>query len=275
MKLPTDNVKNPSLGQLNWLDLRDDAMAEKLDLSGLPELDDSERAAALSTWRGRMLNEHVSSRVFDALVAQAEAAGLTTDLVARLRTFAEDERRHGRMCGAVVHALGGQAVAPLRPLPAVAEHGDCEPLEALLRNVLSVSCLAETVAVALISAERTDDAPDPLHRVLTSILADEVRHARFGWTLLDAVAERLTPALRARLGVWLRLAFAHLERHELRFLPQGAAPSRTAERVGVCDGDQSRAPFYATVHDVIIPGLLQRGIPADDAWAARSFDLAA
>lgn len=261
--------------EVRWLDLSEGAAALQLDLTDLPELDADERAAALSTWRGRMLNEFVSARVFDALATQIAAAGLHTKLADRARTFAADERRHGYMCGAVVQGLGGEAVVPIRPLAAVPDHADCAPLEALLRNVLGISCLAETVAVALISAERLESGPASLTEILTSILADEVRHARFGWTLLDACQADLTDDLRERLAEYLQLAFAHLECHELRYLPQGEAPSHRAEQVGVCDGDSSRALFYSTVAEVIVPGLQRRGIAAGHAWRSRSFALAA
>ena len=253
------------------LDLNAGAQALDLKLDGIPELGDAERRAALTTWRGRMMNEFVSARVFEALAGQIERAGLPADMIDTAHRFAADERRHGHLCAAVVRALGGSAVAPIRPLAPVPEHADCAPMEALLRNVLSISCLAETVAVALVGAEREEAGPDCLRDVLTSILADEVRHARFGWTLLARVGPSLDDATRLRLGRYLELAFAHLEEHELRFLPAGPAPSDKAERVGVCDGDVSRELFYETVRTVIIPGLQARGLPAADAWARRSF----
>ncbi len=261
--------------QYDILDLQQAANDLELDLSDLPKLSDTDRRAARSTWRGRMLNEFVSARVFETLAEQIEAAGLPIELVQRAQLFASDERRHGAMCGAVVQALGGRAASLVRPLAPVPAHADCGPLEAVLRNVLSICCLAETVAVALITAERVETGPESLQRVLKSILADEVRHARFGWTLLDAVADQLDEALCRRLSVYLQLAFAHLERHELRYLPDGSAPSRAAEQVGVCDGGQSRALFYQVVHEVIVPRLEQRGLAARTAWSARTHQLAA
>lgn len=254
---------------IEMLDLRAQAAAVQRDFNDLPSLTDAERTAALSTWRGRMLNEFVSARVFAKLARQAAAAGLHPTLIERATVFEEDECRHGYLCAAVVEALGGEAIAPIRPLDDVPDHADCGPLEGLLRNVMSISCLAETVAVSLISAERLESGPESLRDVLTEILADEVRHARFGWTLLDGVAAHVDESMKKRLGRYLQVAFNHLERHELRFLPQGEAPSSTAERVGVCDGDQSRALFYSTVTDVIIAGLEQRGYPARQAWDRR------
>jgi len=128
-----------------------EAARQKLpDLPQLPHL----RPAAIATWRGRMVNEYQSSLVFGSLALQAERAGLAARLSEELRELEAEERRHGVLCGSVVEALGGDArsqVATPRVLPG---HASCAPLEAFLRNLLSVSCLSETVAVALIGAER-------------------------------------------------------------------------------------------------------------------------
>ena len=59
------------------------------------------------------------------------------------------ERRHGVLCGAVVEALGGEARAEVPERAPFPDHGDVSPREGALRNVLSVACLSETVAVSL------------------------------------------------------------------------------------------------------------------------------
>lgn len=240
------------------------AAAPALDLDALTADD---RARAIATWRGRMVNEHISARIFSALVPQLMAAGAPAAALADVTAMAREELRHGVLCGAVVHALGGEAVAPLPALAAVPLHADVEPLEAVLRNVLSISCLAETVAVALIGAEREIAGPAPLRATLQTILADEVGHARFGWRLLAEVADRLTPAARARLADYLVPAFRHLRDHELANLALGPLPSPAAQRHGVCDGDADRALFFATVERVIVPGLEAHGLPAARAWS--------
>ncbi len=247
------------------LDLRAEARAVSVALDAAA-LTEAERQIAIATWRGRMVNEHVSARVFAALVPQAMAAGIAGARIAEVAAMIAEELRHGVQCAAVVEALGGEAVAPLPPLPRVPEHDDAEPLEALLRNVLSISCLSETVAVALIGAERDAAGPPALQGILATILADEVGHARFGWRLLEEVAPRLTPALRARLGEYLVVAFQHLQEYELGHLPANPAPSEQAAGYGVCDGREARELFFATVANVIVPGLEVHGIPAADAW---------
>ena len=87
------------------VDLRTLARRHAPSLPVLPHLAES----ALATWRGRMVNEHTSSRVFEGLARQLAAAGLEDEIVAECRGFADEERRHGVLCGAVVEALGGEA----------------------------------------------------------------------------------------------------------------------------------------------------------------------
>lgn len=226
-----------------------------------------DRAQALATWRGRMVNEYGSAPVFAGLAAQFRAVGAEAWAV-EATVMADEEHRHGVLCGAVVEALGGAARAPAPerdPLPA---HPAVDRFEALTRNLLSVCCLSETVACALITAEREEMQPGPLHDLLGEILADEVGHARLGWRWLAAQAERLAdPDLRARLGDYLVVAFAHLETHELANLQPGA----TVDPVyGVCDASEARSLFYETVRTVIVPRLEAHGLPAGRAWAQRA-----
>ncbi|TNF30526.1 MAG: ferritin-like domain-containing protein [Deltaproteobacteria bacterium] len=229
----------------------------------------SDREAAIGTWLGRMVNEHISARVFAALVPQLMAAGVEHDDLARVAGMIGEELSHGVMCGAVVEALGGEAFAPLPALDAVPTHADAGPVEAALRNLLSICCLSETVAVALITAEAERTPVPELAEVLRVILADEVGHARFGWRLLGPLLERLdaeSPEGRERLGGYLIGAFRHLREHELAHLPPRPAPSPEAERYGVCDGNEARALFFDTVETVIVPGLAAHGLPARVAW---------
>lgn len=241
------------------LDLGAAARATAAALGTLPPLDERDRAAAIATWRGRMVNEHASARVFGVLLGQAMAAGLSAARQTQLAEFACEELRHARECAAVVLALGGEAVAPLPALPEVPSHPDAAPLEALLRNVLSVCCLSETVAVALIRAETLEIGPPALRQLLDGILADEVGHARFGWTLLDELAPLPAP-LRQRLGAYLGVALAHLSDHELAHLPAHDGRGEAAARVGVCSGNAARALFADTVATVILPGLRRHGL---------------
>jgi hypothetical protein len=114
--------------------------------------------------------------------------------------------------------------------------------------------MSETVAVALIGAERLEMPEGGLRKLLTGIYADEVGHARFGWRFLERTADALNGSERAAVERYLPVAFAHLEAHELAHLPDCDAPADGA-LLGLCSGRQARILFHETVEEVIRPGL--------------------
>lgn len=247
------------------LDLRELSSSVRPDVPDMPHLAKS----AIETWRGRMVNEHGSARVFEALAYQLARAGFDYDVVRECASFAEEERTHGILCGAVVEALGGQALAPAlaeEPIPA---HDDVSPMEGVLRNLLSVSCMSETVAVSLIGAERVAMPPGALRDLLTRIYADEVGHARFGWRIVHEEVPRLDAEAKSRLGIYLRVAFGHLEQHELAHIPADACPPPEGAALGLCSGAEARELFYATIEQIIIPQLEALGLEARRAFETR------
>ena len=248
---------------MGTLDLREPARARLPGLAELPHL----RDAAIATWRGRMINEHASARVFEGLASQFAKAGMH-DVVDEVRGFAAEERRHGVLCGSVVEALGSEARAEVPEGDVYPEHEDATALEAALRNMLSICCLSETVAVALIGAERLEMPAGELRDLLTGIWAEEVGHSRFGWRTLAALARSLDVDLKDRLGEYLEVAFAHLVDHELAHLPLGSRPPAEGVVLGLCNGADARKLFFDTVGTVIVPGLEAHGIPARRAWIA-------
>lgn len=248
------------------LDLR--AVARPPDLSGALAPSEAGRAIAIRTWRGRMANEHASAQVWASLLPQAMRAALPPALLGGLPAAASDELRHAEQCAGVVVALGGEARCPmpaLRPLP---EHDEVGPLEAFLRNILSVGCLSETVAVALIRAEHAELSPGPLRDLLGQILADEIQHARLGWTALGLIAPKLDPAAKARTQAYLSVALAHQIEHELPLLPIHPLPDDASlPELGVCAGAEARRLFFDCVEGAILPPLTALGFDAAGAWA--------
>ncbi len=248
------------------LDLRSEAKAHRPNLAGLPTLTDDERLLAARTWRGRMVNEHMSAQVFAGLVPQLMRAAVPPAVQAEVPTMIADEYRHACQCAGVVLALGEAPIAVLPAVEPLPTHDDVGPLEAVLRNVISIGCMSETVAVALIRAEHAELEGSPLADVLGTILADEVQHARFGWRLLGLVASRLDVDARDRLSAWLEVAFEHQIRWELPKLPLLGLVGQQAGAAGVCDGLEARALFFDTFEAVIVPQLDAAGLAATPAW---------
>ena len=209
------------------------------------------RDAAIATWHARMINEYASSRVFMALAQQLATCGYEED-ADEAREFAAEERKHGVLCGAVVEALGGEATGELFEEPVFPLHRDASPRAALARNVISICCMSETVAVALIGAERLEMPEGELRALLTRIWADEIGHARFGWRFMERLAKSLTHEEREAIRAYLPIAFAHLEAHEHAHIPPRGAPEG-GECLGLCSGIDARMLLRETIDEVIAP----------------------
>ncbi|MCA9583058.1 MAG: ferritin-like domain-containing protein, partial [Myxococcales bacterium] len=217
-------------------------------------------AAGRRVWKRRMITEHHSSTVFAGLLPQLIEAGATVDMKTLVMRMAMDELRHGTLCATMVEALGADSTVDV-PLetPPLPTHPGCAPLETVLRNVLFVSCLAETVAVAFTSHEREETTEPLALQTITEISSDEVLHARFGWAFAKEAVPNLTETERKRMEAYLRTAFRYLEREEMLEVPNVRPPSEQlveeGQAIGVCDNVATRELFYATVHQSIIPGL--------------------
>jgi hypothetical protein len=245
------------------LDLRSEAKRQRLVLPPL-NLDDEARALAVAHWRRQMVNEHASARVFAALLPQLMKAGTPAREHRAVVQMMEQELRHGVLCAAMVEALGAEAVSEMPDLPDVPMHEDVEPVEALLRNVLSISCLHETFAVSAIENRRQRTECAPVAAILKEILRDEVKHARFGWKMLDSLSPKLDRGMRDRLSEYLVDAFRHL--FEIQYVP--ASASAGVPEVGALPAAESAPLFIDVVRAAIVPGLEAHGLDATSALGA-------
>ena len=246
------------------LDLRREATRSTpaLDLAGVT-LGDLE--AARTNWRERMVSEHASARVFGALVGQMMRAGLPASETRRVAAMAQQELDHGVLCARVLAALGGDAIAPLPRLDEIPTHEDASPIEAVLRNVISIGCCSETVAVALVGTERELAGPPAVRDVLDRILADEVKHARFGWRIVAKVAPALTPEERESLNAYLADVFAHQVAFHAPFLRMPEAEANGLA-IGAPHGRSSWTVFVRTMEEIVVPGLAHHGFDSVRAW---------
>jgi hypothetical protein len=244
------------------LDLRAQVYAAPLTLHGLEQLDATDLHAAREHWRIHMAAEFASSRVFAAMIPQMMATSMDAHLIRDVGEMVLQEMDHGVLSGRVYAALGGVPKAAYLDMARVPQHDDVEPLEGLLRNVLSVSCTGETLAVAVIGSERERTVAAPLHDILTKILSDEVGHARFGWKLLEQLAPALSKESKQRLSAYLVGVFAQSQKAMCGDMP---AVSDAALALGAPDGPTQLQTFRETMEQAILPGLERVGLKA--RWA--------
>ena len=105
--------------------------------------------------------------------------------------------------------------------------------------------------------------------VLSSILGDEVHHARLGWYYLMWRAPQWTRAERQRVADRAASIVAEME---ARFWHGREAPrgcQRAARALGVLDSAAQRTAVRTIMEQEIVPGLDGLGLGASHAWRAR------
>ena len=132
---------------MDILDLQDQVLGAYEGIEQLSPIEDPTlRIMTKERGWGRMVNEYGSSFVFSQFAEQCRQHQTlqipNKPSVDRLREFAVEERRHGILCGAVV------GIWRLRQCSCFSKssfplHEDASPLEGILRNLLSICCLAK------------------------------------------------------------------------------------------------------------------------------------
>ncbi len=251
---------------MSTLDLRRAARHGALAPLDLGALSARDLEAARTNWKERMVSEHASARVFGELVGAMMRAGLPAEETYRVADMVRQELEHARLCAKVLVALGVTPVAELPELAPVPSHEDAvSPLEGVLRNVISIGCCSETVAVALVATERELAGPRALCLVLDQILRDEIKHSRFGWRLVSRLAPSLSQRERSSLDEYLVDAFAHQVRFHAPFLDMPCADA-AGLAVGAPHGRSNWLVFTSTMDDIVVPGLERCGLSARAAW---------
>lgn len=232
--------------------------------------EDLERARRF--WRSRMVSEQRSIQVFAQLGVQLLEARASTEAVTVMLRLAQDELRHTEFCAAMVDVLGGDASRHHEPVTPLARHDGCSAVERAIRNVLYTTCLSEMVALGRLvdSLETTTD--ETARAVLRAVLADEVLHGTYGFAYLEAHRDVVDgePGLRDSLAVYLRHAFAVLERELLLPTRRVARPSAGAVALGVIDPVRAADVFVQTLETIVVPGLERHGLDAGTAWRQRA-----
>jgi hypothetical protein len=228
------------------------------------------RARAARVWTLRRRVELEAAARFRTLSAELSTLAASDVVIAMAAEAAADELRHATLCGKLAEHFGGspRAEPPLEVSTRRVAPRGLEGREALLYELVALSCVTETLSTALlgalVEAARDTIAKETMH----SILRDEVRHSRLGWAFLaeshaagarDVVAPHLPALLAATLGSG---AFAPL-----------AVDRDDAELAGY--GELERSAGLRVVREcfaeVIFPGLTRFGIDTSlgERWLAE------
>jgi hypothetical protein len=217
-------------------------------------------------WRQRACNELSTSAVFASLTRSLVAVGAPHAIVRQAAAAVEDEVRHAQIC---VHVALAYDPACAPPPPSVVSEPPrftgSEDVDARLFVVMQ-SCVNEGVAAAYLQ-RCLDEATSVLARAaVRDILADEIHHARFGWTWLAAagmleiratIAEALPTLMRLVADAWLA---------------DGDTPRpQTPCGHGIIDAVTVANVVHEAYADLILPGFDAAGIDSRPAraWVRR------
>lgn len=234
--------------------------------------DEAQQLARLN-WLARMRQEHDSAAVFAGMLPQLVEAQCSLEMKAVVLRSAIDELRHAALCGQVARLLGGEPVVEADLMPrALPVHEGCSPRERIVRNVVFVSCISETVAVAVLSDEREHVREPHITRVLTQLAGDETLHARIGWIFLREQWPLLESDERERMHTYLAAALGYYERRVAEVAsPRPIEPGllEEARALGFAYGAEVRELVRETLESVVVPQLAACGPDARRAWSGR------
>jgi hypothetical protein len=192
------------------------------------------------------------------------------DLVAASTRISSDEIRHADYCTRFASLCLGQDVTLSVDRAALAAAAPVLPeLDEADFLVAKYAATGETLAAALLLACRKR-AKDPVARALfSSLLGDEVAHARLGWYYLAWRSPLWNTAERQAVADHLGEFVASIE-HSLWFGRDAPPEARSAaDALGVLDSDSQREVVRQVMEDEIVPGLDALGLGASHAWRVR------
>jgi hypothetical protein len=224
----------------------------------------------------RIAAEYGSAAITQHLVLWLIQIGASPDVIDAGLRIVEDELVHSRMSHEVYVDAGGSEPPHIDRANLELARRSQHLEQDVLRVVVRVFCLGETVAVPLFSHMRSSCTVPSARAALDRILRDEVRHRDFGWLALDwLLTTSLGPAIPRLLEIELPVMFAELERSYGTGNP--AYGDDATARLPESDRAWGLAPpreyadiLHRTFTRDYQPRFAARGIDATPAWAART-----
>lgn len=214
--------------------------------------------------------EYSAVALFSQITASLALNQAPIDFVAASARVSSDEIRHADYCLRMAGLCQGSEVTVEVPSAALASDiPHSLSLVELDFLMLKYAAVGETLAAALLTECRRR-ASDPVLRALfTSIVSDEVHHARLGWYYAKHRAESWSDELRQQLS---ERVFSFVVGIELEFSQGRDAPAHASEAacaLGVLDSATQRQAIAEVMSSEIVPALDALGLSGSLAWAQR------
>jgi hypothetical protein len=230
--------------------------------------DDRTRLAAIWQKRGG-LELRVASN-FSALAVELLEHGTPPVVYELVGQAIRDEVHHAQI--SIEMAAKYRGDAPIWPEPEPTQIPPFSPTTGAMHAtlfIIAMCCINETVACGVLEAA-SGQAKSPLARAaLSTILADEIDHARAGWAHL--ASPYVTADMKEALPPWLHRLHS-VKLHEL-VEEDGPLPGEDFASHGMLTRRRSREVVHATLVDVMFPGYRRAGIDPSlaEGWASTAF----
>jgi hypothetical protein len=229
-----------------------------------------DRAALAAIWQYRAsLEMHVAS-TFSTLSVELLEYGATQTVHEIVSQAVRDEVHHAQISAEMAAKYrGGALVWPdPKPNPVPTFRGSKGAMHATLYMIVEC-CINETNACAILEGSIAQAKSTLAKAALTSILSDEIDHARVGWTHL--ASPWVTPEMRKEIPSWLQ--WLHEANHHDLVGDDAPLPREKYPTHGMLSRRRARELTYATLVDVIFPGYRRAGIDpsAAEEWVRTAF----
>jgi hypothetical protein len=215
------------------------------------------------------LGEYAAVDLFSGLVSALARHGAPFDLVAAASQIPCDEIRHADYALRMAQRLLGREVALTWDAGASSAWRALESIEDVDALMAEMVAVGETLACALLSACAARATDPTLHALFSTIVTDEVHHARLGWYYLAWRAPSWSLAERQRLADRVGLSVLHTEERFSRGRDAPEGFRKAARALGVLDSPTQRRVTCDVMEREIVPALDALGLGASHAWAAR------
>jgi hypothetical protein len=227
-------------------------------------------ALAYSALKGLATGEYGAITLFARLASALSLSGAPFDIVNACSSIPADEARHADLAIKMAARLAGcepGEVAVTVDRDGLEQQWDRMPDLDLWMGELSA--ISETLAAALLRACRDHASDKTVRALFTSIVADEIHHARLGWYYLAWRAPAWSRAERQRVADHLGSVVAGVEEKFWRGRDSASAHRAAARALGVLDSKTQRATIRQVMEEEIVPGLDALGLGASHAWRKR------
>ncbi len=224
--------------------------------------------AVRGEWLRRVEAEYRSAAIAQHLGLWLLQIGASPDLVKLCMRVASDEVVHADLSFRCYSAAEGHAL-PHIPRETLELGRTSAPLEHdVMRVVVDVFCLGETVAVPLFKNLREDCTVPAARRVLDRVLRDEVRHRDFGWVALAWLLEHpMAAEFRRLIAIELPRYFTRMRATYAPPAAVGIKSVPVADRAwGLMAPARYAEVLARTVDRDWVPRFAKLGIDARTAW---------